>query len=192
MHRRVAQRHRATAQRRLRPVITPTRHQCLAVAGASLTVPISASLRYGGISVSGLILAQSRVRSAFAYSMLSSIGYVVNALAALVFLFGEALTGGRGLGIGHHRRLFHCETEWHAPRHCAFSSRKGEGETFPICLLAADAGRGSSPAWSKCCLATTGPQAEAALSDGWPAACVLNSATAALESPRKGIGPATK
>lgn len=50
------------------------------------------------ISVVVWIMALSRVEVSIAYPMLS-IGYVVNAVAAW-YLFGEAVTGARLLGIG--------------------------------------------------------------------------------------------
>jgi multidrug transporter EmrE-like cation transporter len=50
------------------------------------------------VSVFVWIMALSRVEVSVAYPMLS-VGYVVNALAAW-YLFGEALTPGRLIGIG--------------------------------------------------------------------------------------------
>ena len=50
------------------------------------------------------ILALSRVEVSVAYPMLS-IGYVVNAVAAY-FLFGEAVTLQRLLGVVHRQRLY--------------------------------------------------------------------------------------
>lgn len=80
-------------------VITPT------VANAwPLTVSIATNPHFlGGFACYGIsvliwIMALSRVPVSMAYPMLS-IGYVVNALAAW-YLFGEALTSGRWLGIG--------------------------------------------------------------------------------------------
>lgn len=80
-------------------VITPTTANVLPLAGAIATNPhFLGGFACYGISVLIWILALSRVPVGIAYPMLS-IGYVVNALAAW-YLFGEALTGGRWLGIG--------------------------------------------------------------------------------------------
>ena len=80
-------------------VITPTVATALPLAWTIATNPhfLSGFACYG-VSVLVWILALSRVPVSIAYPMLS-IGYVVNALAAW-YLFGEALTGGRWLGIG--------------------------------------------------------------------------------------------
>ncbi|MFZ1827810.1 MAG: EamA family transporter [Candidatus Competibacteraceae bacterium] len=80
-------------------VITPTVATALPLAGAIATNPhILGGFVCYGISVLVWIVALSRVPVSIAYPMLS-IGYVVNALAANA-LFGEALHGGRWLGIG--------------------------------------------------------------------------------------------
>lgn len=80
-------------------VITPTAANVLPLAGAIATNPhFLGGFACYGISVLIWILALSRVPVGIAYPMLS-IGYVVNALAAW-YLFDEALTGGRWLGIG--------------------------------------------------------------------------------------------
>jgi multidrug transporter EmrE-like cation transporter len=80
-------------------VITPTIANALPLASSIATNPhfLGGFVCYG-ISVLVWILALSRVPVSIAYPMLS-IGYVVNTLAA-GYLFGEALTGGRWLGIG--------------------------------------------------------------------------------------------
>ncbi len=80
-------------------VITPTAANVLPLAGVIATNPhFLGGFACYGISVLIWILALSRVPVGIAYPMLS-IGYVVNALAAW-YLFGEALTSGRWLGIG--------------------------------------------------------------------------------------------
>ncbi len=80
-------------------VITPTAANALPLVGAITTNPhFLGGFACYGISVLVWILALSRVPVSIAYPMLS-IGYVVNALAAW-YLFGEALNGGRWLGIG--------------------------------------------------------------------------------------------
>ena len=80
-------------------VITPTVAIALALAGAIATNPhFLGGFACYGVSVLVWIVALSRVPVSIAYPMLS-IGYVVNALAA-GYLFGEALDGGRWLGIG--------------------------------------------------------------------------------------------
>ena len=79
-------------------VITPTAANALPLAGAIAANPhFLAGFACYGVSVLVWILALSRVPVSIAYPMLS-IGYVVNALAAWHW-FGEALTGGRWLGI---------------------------------------------------------------------------------------------
>ena len=75
---------------------------------AENVVPVGAKLAGNPFIVGGLgcyaisvvvwIMALSRVEVSLAYPMLS-IGYVVNALAAW-YLFGEALTAQRMIGIG--------------------------------------------------------------------------------------------
>ncbi|HCB13460.1 MAG TPA: 4-amino-4-deoxy-L-arabinose transferase [Gammaproteobacteria bacterium] len=80
-------------------VITPTVSNALPLAGSIATNPhFLGGFACYGVSVLVWILALSRVPVSIAYPMLS-IGYVVNALAA-GYLFGEALTGGRWLGMG--------------------------------------------------------------------------------------------
>lgn len=80
-------------------VITPTVANALPLAGSIATNPhFLGGFACYGVSVLVWILALSRVPVSIAYPMLS-IGYVVNALAA-GYLFGEALTGGRWLGMG--------------------------------------------------------------------------------------------
>lgn len=80
-------------------VITPTVATAWPLAGAIARNPyFLAGFACYGVSVLIWILALSRAPVSVAYPMLS-IGYVVNALAAWA-LFGEALTGGRWLGIG--------------------------------------------------------------------------------------------
>ncbi len=77
-------------------VITPTAANALPLAWTVATNPhFLGGFACYGISVLVWILALSRVPVSIALS----IGYVVNALAAWR-LFGEALTGGRWLGIG--------------------------------------------------------------------------------------------
>ncbi|MFL6579801.1 MAG: SMR family transporter [Burkholderiales bacterium] len=68
--------------------------------GAKLAVNpfIAGGLACYAVSVVVWIMALSRVEVSLAYPMLS-IGYVVNALAAW-YLFGEALTAQRMIGIG--------------------------------------------------------------------------------------------
>jgi multidrug transporter EmrE-like cation transporter len=80
-------------------VITPTVANALPLAGSIAANPhFLGGFACYGISVLVWILALSRVPVSIAYPMLS-IGYVVNALAA-GYLFGEALSSGRWLGIG--------------------------------------------------------------------------------------------
>ncbi|HRY16521.1 MAG: 4-amino-4-deoxy-L-arabinose transferase [Candidatus Competibacteraceae bacterium] len=80
-------------------VISPTVANALPLAGSIATNPhFLGGFACYGVSVLVWIVALSRVPVSIAYPMLS-IGYVVNALAA-GYLFGEALTGGRWLGIG--------------------------------------------------------------------------------------------
>lgn len=80
-------------------VITPTAATAWPLALAIATNPhFLGGFACYGISVLIWIMALSRVPVSMAYPMLS-IGYVVNALAAW-YLFGEALTSGRWLGIG--------------------------------------------------------------------------------------------
>ncbi|MCB1775990.1 MAG: 4-amino-4-deoxy-L-arabinose transferase [Candidatus Competibacteraceae bacterium] len=80
-------------------VITPTVANALPLASSIATNPhFLGGFACYGVSVLVWIVALSRVPVSIAYPMLS-IGYVVNALAA-GYLFGEALTGGRWLGIG--------------------------------------------------------------------------------------------
>ncbi len=80
-------------------VITPTAANALPLAGAIAINPhFLGGFACYGVSVLVWIVALSRVPVSIAYPMLS-IGYVVNALAA-GYLFGEALDGGRWLGIG--------------------------------------------------------------------------------------------
>ena len=64
----------------------------------AINPPILGGLVCYAISVVVWILALSRVEVSVAYPMLS-IGYVVNAVAAW-YLFGEALTAQRMVGIG--------------------------------------------------------------------------------------------
>ena len=79
-------------------VITPTISNALPLADSIATNPhFLGGFACYGVSVLVWILALSRVPVSIAYPMLS-IGYVVNALAAS-YLFGEALTSGRWLGI---------------------------------------------------------------------------------------------
>jgi multidrug transporter EmrE-like cation transporter len=59
--------------------------------------PLWIGLTFYGVSVILWLGALSRVPVSIAYPMLS-IGYVINAVAAL-FLFGEALTSGKVIGI---------------------------------------------------------------------------------------------
>ncbi|MCX8113491.1 MAG: SMR family transporter [Burkholderiaceae bacterium] len=80
-------------------VLTLTREQWLGTTFAVATNPhIVAGLACYVVSVGVWIGALSRVEVSVAYPMLS-IGYVVNALAAW-YLFGEALSVQRWLGIG--------------------------------------------------------------------------------------------
>lgn len=80
-------------------VLTLTREQWLGTTFAVATNPhIVAGLACYVVSVGVWIGALSRVEVSVAYPMLS-IGYVVNALAAW-YLFGEALSMQRWLGIG--------------------------------------------------------------------------------------------
>ncbi len=80
-------------------VLTLTREQWLSTGLAVATNPyIVAGLACYVVSVGVWIGALSRVEVSIAYPMLS-IGYVVNALAAW-YLFGEAVTMQRWLGIG--------------------------------------------------------------------------------------------
>jgi multidrug transporter EmrE-like cation transporter len=80
-------------------VLTLTREQWLSTSLAVASNPyIVAGLACYVISVGVWIGALSRVEVSIAYPMLS-IGYVVNALAAW-YLFGEAVTMQRWLGIG--------------------------------------------------------------------------------------------
>ncbi len=80
-------------------VLTLTREQWLSTGLAVASNPyIVAGLACYVISVGVWIGALSRVEVSIAYPMLS-IGYVVNALAAW-YLFGEAVTMQRWLGIG--------------------------------------------------------------------------------------------
>jgi len=80
-------------------VVTLTREQWLSTGLAVASNPyIVAGLACYVISVGVWIGALSRVEVSIAYPMLS-IGYVVNALAAW-YLFGEAVTMQRWLGIG--------------------------------------------------------------------------------------------
>ena len=80
-------------------VISPTVANALPLAGSIATNPhFLGGFACYGVSVLVWIVALSRVPVSIAYPMLS-IGYVANALAA-GYLFGEALTGGRWLGIG--------------------------------------------------------------------------------------------
>lgn len=80
-------------------VVTLTRGQWLSTGLAVASNPyIVAGIACYVISVGVWIGALSRVEVSVAYPMLS-IGYVVNALAAW-YLFGEALTMQRWLGIG--------------------------------------------------------------------------------------------
>ncbi|HRX70162.1 MAG: EamA family transporter [Gammaproteobacteria bacterium] len=79
-------------------VISPTVANALPLASSIVTNPhFLGGFACYGVSVLVWILALSRVPVSIAYPMLS-IGYVVNALAAS-YLFGEALTSGRWLGI---------------------------------------------------------------------------------------------
>ena len=64
--------------------------------------PLWVGLACYGVSVILWLGALSRVPVSIAYPMLS-IGYVVNAFAA-AFLFGEALTAGKIVGIAADRR----------------------------------------------------------------------------------------
>jgi multidrug transporter EmrE-like cation transporter len=80
-------------------VLTLTREQWIGTTFAVATNPhIVAGLACYVVSVGVWIGALSRVEVSVAYPMLS-IGYVVNALAAW-YLFGEALSVQRWLGIG--------------------------------------------------------------------------------------------
>ena len=80
-------------------VLSLTREQWLSTGLAVASNPyIIAGLACYVISVGVWIGALSRVEVSIAYPMLS-IGYVVNALAAW-YLFGEAVTMQRWLGIG--------------------------------------------------------------------------------------------
>ncbi len=80
-------------------VITPTLANAGSLAMAVATnLPILGGFACYGISVLVWIVALSRVPVSIAYPMLS-IGYVINALAASA-LFGEAMNGGRWLGMG--------------------------------------------------------------------------------------------
>lgn len=80
-------------------VLSLTREQWLATGLAVAGNPhIAAGIGCYVISVAVWIGALSRVEVSVAYPMLS-IGYIVNALAAW-YLFGEALTMQRWLGIG--------------------------------------------------------------------------------------------
>jgi multidrug transporter EmrE-like cation transporter len=80
-------------------VISLSRDQAFATGVAVATNPhIAAGLVCYVISVAVWIAALSRVEVSVAYPLLS-IGYVVNALAAW-YLFGEAVTLQRWLGIG--------------------------------------------------------------------------------------------
>ena len=80
-------------------VLTLTREQWLSTGLAVAGNPyIVAGLACYVVSVGVWIGALSRVEVSIAYPMLS-IGYVVNALAAW-YLFGEAVTMQRWLGIG--------------------------------------------------------------------------------------------
>lgn len=80
-------------------VLTLTREHWLATGFAVATNPhVVAGVACYVVSVGVWIGALSRVEVSVAYPMLS-IGYVVNAFAAW-YLFGEALTVQRWLGIG--------------------------------------------------------------------------------------------
>ena len=80
-------------------VITPTAANALPLAWTIATNPhFLGGFACYGISVFVWILTLSRVPVSIAYPMLS-IGYVVNALAAL-WLFGEAVSVTRMAGIG--------------------------------------------------------------------------------------------
>ena len=160
------------------------------------------SLCYG-ISVLIWIMALSRVPVGIAYPMLS-IGYVVNALAAW-YLFGEALTSGRWLGIGFVIIGVYllADPEWHRfpPTHSSpISHPQGKrGVRIPISPLPGRRWtRTPSPAWSKCCVPAGSPPVRrskirggAVGLSGWAAGARVNSATAALEVALQlcGIGP---
>lgn len=80
-------------------MLTLTRENWLGTGLAVASSPhIAAGLACYVVSVGVWIVALSRVEVSVAYPMLS-IGYVVNALAAW-YLFGEAVTLQRWLGIG--------------------------------------------------------------------------------------------
>jgi multidrug transporter EmrE-like cation transporter len=80
-------------------VLTLTADNWLETFGrVATTPPIVAGLACYAVSVVVWILGLSRVPVSLAYPLLS-LGYVVNAVAAH-YLFGEAVTASRWLGIG--------------------------------------------------------------------------------------------